>query len=144
MSFLIWPVRTSLIRYLSALPDGALSVEDGVEADPVSGAFIFPGDPADESERRFRGDLRMRAHGGMLFVRIAQPALEDGDGGGLDLTVLAPGEGGGRLVLAHLAERARTDGAVLYDTRLAEPGAALFGGYYRPGEELDPVEIRSR
>jgi hypothetical protein len=144
VTFLLWPVKSSLLRYVSALPDGALSVEDGAEADPEAGVFAFPGDPEDPSGRRFRGDLRLRAHGGMLFVRVARPALETVDGGGLALTVLAPGEGETeeRLVLAHLAERARTDGAVLYDARLSEPGAALFGGYYRPGEELDPLEVR--
>jgi hypothetical protein len=141
---MIWPVKCSLLRYISALPDGALSVEDGVEADAETGVFVFPSDPADSSGRRFRGDLRMRAHGGMLFVRIARPAVETVDGGGLTLTVLAPGEGEteDRLLLAHLTERARTHRAVLYDARLSESGAALFGGYYRPGEELDPVEVR--
>lgn len=156
MPHLIWPVRCSLLRYISALPDGAISVEDGVLADPDTGVFVFPADPHDTSGRRYCGDLRLRAHCGMLFVRIAQPAVEGADGDGLRLTVLAPGEpqpsepaeGQGqasqRLVLAHLAERARTEDAVLYDARLAEPGAALFGGYYRPGEPLDPLEIRWR
>lgn len=144
MTLMIWPVKSSLLRYISALPDGALSVEDGAEANPGTGVFVFPGDPADSSGRRFRGDLRLRAHGGMLFVRIARPAVEIVDGGGVTLTVLAPGEGEteGRLALAHLTERARTGRAVLYGARLSEPGATLFGGYYRPGEELDPVEIR--
>ncbi|WP_261166438.1 PaaX family transcriptional regulator C-terminal domain-containing protein [Microbacterium sp. Marseille-Q6965] len=87
---LYWGIRESFVRYVLANPDGEMFGADGVETDG-DGTFRFPlhavarGDDGWSIE--FAGEVVFTAHGGMLGVRIARPALDlRGDGGTLSVS----------------------------------------------------------
>ena len=160
---LLWPIKSSLIRYVRTRHDGALSADAGLRLDPETGVFCFPGradsDNADSGDhldsgdhpdsdhtagniRRFCGDLRLRAHGGMLFIRIADPALNRDTDGTWTMTVSGMYPDAPRITLAHLSILAARGRSTLFDAVLAPDGADFFGGYYAAGDRLDPVELR--
>lgn len=152
-----WGIKRSFISYLSRLPDGSVSAEAG--ASIVSGSY-FQFEPdggvsAADSEapaatagevpagvRKFRGQVRLSGHHGMMSLFVADPWLEFG----ADAAVLsvadphqAPGSGA-RLELLRLAVPgiAGTDWTEL-PAQLAPAAVELFNGQYAAGEEMDSV-----
>lgn len=149
---LTWGLKRSFVRYVSFLPDGGHSVADG--ASLVHGNF-FHFEPAVGSSYdpvtgtgtlRFRGDVRLTGHHGMLFVMIADPWVELRDGVAV-LSVVDHREWpdrSHRLDLATLdvpAPAQAGDPWVWPETRaaLSADSQWLFNDQYAPGEELDPL-----
>ncbi|WP_342660449.1 HtaA domain-containing protein [Rhodococcus ruber] len=141
-------MKRSFIRYIASLPDTAYSVVDGAYLEETS-FFTFPVDPeaADTpSVVRFRGALRIRAHGGMLDVLIADPWVEHLPSGSI-LSVVDPAgwpRRDHRIVFADLAvDGPRIAGArgAQFTATLTESGISVFGGQYASGTELDPVAL---
>lgn len=164
-----WGIKRSFISYLSRLPDGSVSADAG--ASIVSGSYFQfapdcgglvgeagsadPGTAEDPTPagvgtagiRRFRGQVRLSGHHGMMSLFVADPWLEI-DAGGAVLSVADPGQmpgSGARLELLRLAvpKVAGTAVAVTRWTelpaRLAPAAVDLFNGQYAAGEEMDPV-----
>ena len=93
---------------------------------------------------RFAGDVRFEAHGGMLQVFLADPAVEVGADGAV-VTVADSPERDTRLALATLDLAAATtgaDGEMVIPTRLSRNGWRLLGDHYAPMTPLDPVRLR--
>ncbi len=112
-------------------------------------------EPADEgsgsapTERtwRFRGDVRFRGHGGMLFVRVAAPLVTvRGDEAELSIEDPYARPDGARvpLVTLRLAPGPAPEGAQVWlgsDVRLTEAGAVLFNDVYQPGEPFEQLSV---
>jgi hypothetical protein len=149
-----WGIKRSFISYLSRLPDGSVSAEAGAsivsgsyfQFDPDGGASASEvGSPAvsvPEGVRKFRGQVRLSGHHGMMSLFVANPWLEFGADGAV-LSVAdpqhAPGSGH-RLELLRLTvpSVAGTDWTEL-PAQLAPDAVELFNGQYAAGEEMDPV-----
>lgn len=143
-----WGVRTSFLRYVANLHDGRASVSDGASMtldDPQ--LVVFPLDPELTTAEvlAFRGDLRLAGHGGLLFLRLAQPRLELGvDEEPATLTVADPmtEDGSGpRLALVRLTLTRVADGWSGTDVRITEEGTSLFNQMYPAGEAFDPLHV---
>jgi Htaa len=147
-----WGIKRSFISYLSRLPDGSVSADAG--ASIVSGSYFqFESDGggsaadagAPAAVRKFRGQVRLSGHHGMMSLFVADPWLEFTAGGAV-LSVedpqQAPGSGG-RLELLRLAVPGGSEDAGAEWTelpaQLAPAAVELFNGQYPAGEEMDPV-----
>ena len=149
---LSWGIKRSFIDYISGLPDGSVSATEGAT---VAGASLFYFSPESSDYDvargtgvlRFRGDVRLAGHHGMLLVRILDPwitftsgsgvlSISTGDGGGQDRTVVAylspskPLDADGSLVWEHV------------DVVISPEGSDLFDGQYAAGQPMDPLSIR--
>ena len=170
-----WGIKRSFISYLSRIPDGSVSADAG--ASIVSGSYFqfapdggglvgkagSPAEPGTAEDptpagvgtagiRRFRGQVRLSGHHGMMSLFVADPWLEF-DAEGAVLSVAEPGHvpgSGARLELLRLAvpKVAGTEvaGTEVADTgwtelpaQLAPAAVDLFNGQYAAGEEMDPV-----
>jgi Htaa len=140
-----WGIKASFISYVVGMPDGSMSVTDGAVAD--SGGFLFPVRDASAFDSRtgsgilrFGGDVRLRAHGGMLQVRISDPELVvDEEGQRLSIE----DSGGARLTIAHLGIPSQTDGGGLeIPAVLTAAGVPYFNDVYPERTPLDPLVIR--
>lgn len=150
---LIWGIKNSFCSYVLTQADGGCDLHGAQYLQ--TGEFFFPLNAVDESDGpgalrvlRFSGSADFSAHGGMMRVSIADPALIRGievdereseyEGTwSWDLTV--GDENAGRVVLAHL--RGDEDFPLGRTVTLSKEGAALFGGHYMPGEQLDPLLV---
>lgn len=140
-----WGVKASFVAYVAGVSDGVMSVTDGALDTPEG--FIFP--VADSSkfdsrsgmgELRFRGDVRLRAHGGMLAVRFADPCLSVSRKKAI-LTVVDAG--GSRRCVAHLGRPQPGEGGGIYiPASLSAEAVPYFNDVYPVGTELDPLVIR--
>lgn len=148
---LTWGIKRSFIRYIAMLPDGNYLTDEGACLGGTS-YFTFPTHPASPNAdpvTRFTGSLRIRGHGGMLDVLLADPWIEHRDNG-MVLSVVDPNRWPGRdqrLVLAHVTPMipdAPTPGEKKFTALLADSGTDVFGGQYDPGTPLDPVTVRQR
>ncbi|MET3923496.1 HtaA domain-containing protein [Arthrobacter sp. UYEF20] len=149
---LSWGIKRSFIDYINSLPDGAVSAVNGAAIDEA-GLFRFAPDAADyDAVRgtgilRFRGDVRLAGHHGMMFVRLLDPwiaftggrgilSISTGDDGGQDRTAVAilragaPRDVGGSLFWEHV------------DVVISPEGSELFDGQYAAGQPMDPLFIR--
>ncbi|MCG2620785.1 HtaA domain-containing protein [Arthrobacter sp. I2-34] len=150
---LTWGVKRSFVRYLTSLPDGAVAAVEGASV-LESGFFNFPPDggsfdpAAGTGILRFRGDVRLEGHFGMMFVQIANPWIELGSGGGfLTVALGEPGEAAERIPLISFAAAVpQTIGGSLVwqglETRLTREGSDVFNQQYGTGQEMDPLSIR--
>jgi hypothetical protein len=147
-----WGVKSSLRRYVSAMPDGSIAAIGPAALDDASRA-LFPGAwCADEGSTwdglhvvaRFQGSLRFYGHGGLLDLAISEPWLV-GSETSFELTIEDPDDVRGRSPMARLAAFSQpiAGESELIDARLTAVGAELFFGNYRAGDELDPLEITS-
>ncbi len=151
---LSWGIKRSFIDYINSLPDGSVSATDGATV-AGSSLFCFSPESSDYDVARgtgvlrFRGDVRLAGHHGMLLVRLLDPwitftsgsgvlSISTGDGGGQDRTVVAflspskprarrrlPGLGTRRR--RHLPGRVRTLRRPV--CRRAADGSALHPGH---------------
>lgn len=149
---LSWGIKRSFIDYISSLPDGSVSASGGATVADAP-LFCFSPESSDydlargTGVLRFRGDVRLAGHHGMLLVRLLDPwitftsgsgvlSISTGDGGGQDRTTVgflspsAPHEGGGSLVWEHV------------DVVISPEGSQLFDGQYAAGQPMDPLSIR--
>ena len=132
MTALVWGIKGSLLRYVEAMADGSVDATDGATSNPDG--FVFPAVP--DQPLAFTGCVTLTAHGGMMRVRLAAPALVRGDAGWV-LEIADPDDASVRLTFATLAS---FDGEAATGTALTADGADLFFGPYREGTPLaDPV-----
>jgi hypothetical protein len=149
-----WGVKSSFTRYVSALPDGRYGAGHGATA-AGDGTFFFELDDASgfdparsEGVVKYRGDVRYKAHGGVLFVMLVDPWLEMRDGVG-ELTVVDAERWPARdqrLTLATLrsdddGSRGLPPGWGQVEARLTPAGVEIFNDVYAVGELLEPVRF---
>jgi hypothetical protein len=149
---LSWGIKRSFIDYITSLPDGSVSATNGATVAAAS-LFCFSPESSDYDAARgtgvlrFRGDVRLAGHHGMLLVRLLDPwitftrgsgvlSISTGDGGGQDRTTVGflspstPRQAGGSLVWDHV------------DVVISPEGSELFDGQYAAGQPMDPLFIR--
>lgn len=149
---LSWGIKRSFVDYIASLPDGSVSATDGATVSGTS-LFCFSPETSDYDVARgtgvlrFRGDVRLAGHHGMLLVRLLDPwvtfssgsgvlSISTGDDGGLDRTAVGflspsqPRDAGGFLVWDHV------------DVVVSPDGSELFDGQYAAGQPMDPLVIR--
>lgn len=140
-----WGIKASFVSYVVGMPDGAMSVTHGAVADPAG--FLFPVVDASAFDSRtgsgilrFGGDVRLRGHGGMLQVRIADPELVvDEEGPRLSIE----DTGGSRLTIAHLGTPSVAEGGGLQiPATLTAEAVPYFNDVYPERTPLDPLVIR--
>lgn len=132
MSALVWGVKASLLDYVRGRGRGSVELSGGATA--FEGAIRFPGDA-----RSFRGTVTLTAHGGMLRIVIADPALVESPSGWL-LEIADPDDPTERLPFATIAA---FDGTRASGTALTEAGADLFFGPYSRGTPLDDPVVEA-
>ena len=149
---LTWGVKQSFRTYVEGAGG---SIQTGGETTRApDGAFTFPAageggltlgpDGQLQGQAGFRGEVRFQAHGGMLSVFLADPALEITPAGA-SLTVADSPARTRRIELARLDLAAATpgdDGEQIIPTRLSPEGWLVLGDHYPPGTPLDPVRVR--
>jgi hypothetical protein len=149
-----WAVKRSFLSYLSRLPDGRMSATDGaVQAagdEVVWEAATGDTPPVSEEADRvltFAGDLRYGGHGGLLFVRLADPHVTlRGDLGELSVldTFSQINEARISLVTFGIARRDHTPGYEVIsadEVRLTDRGAEVFNMVYPAGELFEPLTM---
>lgn len=152
---LLWGIKRSFIAYVRRMPDGQGSIHDG--AVPLGeDTILFPPlpDSAPAAEGTgpdrvwaFRGDVRFRGHGGMLFVRVAAPLITvRGDAAELSIEDPYARADADRvpLVTLRLEPGPAPEGAAVWlgsDVRLTEAGAVLFNDVYQPGEPFEQLSV---
>lgn len=140
-----WGIKASFLAYLAHLPDAAMSATDGAVDSPEG--FVFPLEDASDfdartgaGELRFRGDVRLRGHGGMLSVRFANPRVTVDDVGP---RLSVEDAVGARLRVATLGTPKSADGGgIEIPAALTAEAVACFNDVYPEGTGLDPVVIR--
>lgn len=149
---LTWGIKRSFITYIRELPDSAVSAVDGA-TELESGLFCFAPDESDYDLAsgtgllRFRGDVRVAGHHGMMFVRLLDPWIEvTGSRGILSISTGDVGRED-RLEVAVLRTGAPrpVDGFLIWDhvgVVISQEGSELFDGQYAAGQSMDPLFIR--
>jgi hypothetical protein len=87
--------------------------------------------------------VRFDAHGGMLSVRLSDPALEIGPSGAV-LTVADGAARNRRVEIARLDLTAMTSGdsgEIVIPAALTLDGSQVLGDHYPPMTALDPVRL---
>lgn len=149
---LSWGIKGSFLDYIKDLPDGAVSASAGATVSG-SGQFTFPPAGSDFDVHRgtgvlrFRGDVRLAGHHGMLFLRLLDPWVEFS--GGRGVLSISTGDSGGqdRTTVGFVqAVRPQAVGAFLVwqhaEVLNSPEGAELFDGQYAAGQRMDPLSIR--
>ncbi|HEX7886115.1 MAG TPA: HtaA domain-containing protein [Phenylobacterium sp.] len=148
---LSWGVKQSFRGYVEAT-GGTIETAAGAERAADGGFTFAPAagnalrlDATGQPEGRggFLGEVRFQAHGGMLSVRIVDPAVEIG-ASGATLTVADAGAPTGRVEIARLDLAAMTagdHGEIVIPTALSMDGSWLLGDHYPPNTPLDPVRL---
>jgi hypothetical protein len=147
---LLWAIKRSFVAYVRRMPDGQGSVHDG--AVPLGeDTILFPAAESTGADGdrtfTFRGDVRFRGHGGMLFVRVAAPVITvRGDRAELSIEDPYARADADRVPLVTLQLEAgpAPEGAQVWlgsDVRLTEAGAVLFNDVYQPGEQFEQLSV---
>ena len=148
-----WGLKQSFRAYVEGA-GGAIETGEGA-ARTADGSFEVAAAPGDAGlalgeggkpagTGRFTGAVRCEAHGGMLKVFLADPAVEIGPDGAA-LTVAESPDRDSRIALATLDLDAATkagDGALVIPAKVARDGWRVLPDHYPPGTPLDPVRIR--
>lgn len=146
-----WGVKQSFRNYVG-MAGGTTEVGAGAQQ-TEDGAFVFAaaeGDLALDAEGKlqgrggFTGEVKFQAHGGMLSVFLADPAIEV-DEKGAALTVADTTKRDYRVEVARLDLAAMTtepSGEIIIPVGLSIEGSRLLGDHYAPRTELDPVRLR--
>jgi hypothetical protein len=149
---LSWGVKGSFTRYVDSMPDGRYGAGRGA-TETGGGIFFFELDDAsgyDPTARegivKYRGDVRYKAHGGMLFVMVVDPWLEfHGDAAWLTVVDAERWpDHDHRITLATLrpdeqGSRGLPTGWRCFEARLSPKGVEVFNEVYPVGEVLEPV-----
>lgn len=148
---LSWGVKQSFRRYVE-MAGGSIETS-GAVGRTDDGEFTFTASPgreltldangAPQGRCAFAGEVRFQAHGGMLAVRLADPAVEIGPSGGV-LTVADGQTGGRRVEIARLdvAAAASDAGELVIPAALSVEGIPVLGDHYPPMTPLDPVRLK--
>lgn len=149
---LSWGVKQSFRSYVEAM-GGKIDVGEGASRTP-DGVFAFPAGPGEglalgddgrpKGRGDFTGDVRFEAHGGMLSVYLADPAIEVGPDGAI-LTVAETPARTRRSPIAKLdlaAAAPGDDGGLVIPAAATLDGMMILGDHYPPGTPLDPVILR--
>lgn len=136
---LSWAIRASFQTYVR---DVEGTIELIAPASRRDGAFVFPGKHSPTALMRFEGGVSFRAHEGVLAVDIVEPWLEMIDGERTLTALTALGDSAERVAIVCLEPQV-PEVDFPATARLTAPGARLFGGVYRPGDLLDPVQVRT-
>jgi hypothetical protein len=147
---LVWGVKQSFRNYVQGA-GGAIETHGGVVC--VDGEFVFAASPdgglsrdsagALHGAQGFTGEVAFKAHGGMLSVRLIDPAVEITEAG----AVLSAADGskpGARYPMVTLDLNAMTrdgSGAIVIPTKLTGDGAYWLGDNYPPMTPVDPVRL---
>lgn len=147
-----WGVKQSFRNYVEAT-GGVTEASAGAER-AADGAFVFAAAPGEglstgadgrpQGVGRFRGEVRFEAHGGMLKVFLADPAVEIGPAGGA-ITVADTPARDRRVTLALLdltAAKAGEGGEWVIPAKLSKDGWQVLGDHYLPMTPLDAVRLR--
>lgn len=156
---LAWGIKGSFLEYVERWPESSVELAPGTGRLP-DGRFYFTPDPErPDGQWWFRGGVRLRAHGGLLDVSLADPRLERGAAGPV-LTAETWVEGQWRRIpFAELqwtegepeAEIEPASGTVSADgqvqmvtaaVRLHAEAAPVFDGTYPSGVELAALQVR--
>jgi len=146
-----WGVKSSFRGYV-AMMGGVTEVGGAAELAP-DGGFTFVAAPdsdlalaADGSltgQGRFLGEVRFEAHGGMLKVFLADPAIEITETGAV-LTVADSAARTRRVEIAKLdlaPVTAADSSETSIPTSLTMDGSFVLGDHYPPTTALDPVRL---
>jgi hypothetical protein len=151
---LSWGVKGSFTRYIDSMPDGRRGAGYGA-TEAGHGVYFFELDDASgydpstpEGIVKYRGDLRYKGHGGMLFVMIVDPWIEFRQAGAVLTTIDAdhwPNRER-RIELAKLVPVGSGEGSLprgweQWEAQLTPAGAEVFNGVYAVGELLEPVRF---
>jgi hypothetical protein len=148
-----WGLKQSFRAYVEGA-GGSIETGEGTTR-TVDGAFVFAAAPGDagltrgadgkpQGAGRFIGEVRCEAHGGMLKVFLADPAVEIGPDGGV-LTVADSPVRDSRVTLALLDLAAATkgdDGALVIPAKVSRDGWRVLPDHYPPMTPLDPLRLR--
>lgn len=146
-------MKRSFLDYVARLPDGRVSTTDGVTHTP-DGEFLWAAadrheDVPEAADRSlgFVGDLRYGGHGGLLFVRLADPCVTLRGGVGTVSVADTFDETHQMLVPLVTFDVTRWDqqpGVEIMraDTvRLTARGATMFNMVYPAGELFEPITM---
>jgi hypothetical protein len=148
---LSWGVKQSFRAYVE-MAGGAVDTGAGATRD-ADGGFVFaaaPGgrmtlgaDGKPKGRGDFVGEVRFEAHGGMLKVFLADPAVEIFPTGAT-ITVADNEERDVRVELGvlDLAAATREDGEIVIPTKLSKDGWRVLGDHYPPMTPLDPIRLK--
>ena len=150
---LAWGVKQSFRNYVQAT-GGTIDTAAGAER-AADGGFTFAPAPGGDRLTRdaearphgrgaFLGEIRFEAHGGMLSVCLADPAVEIGPLGAV-LTVADGPARARRVAIATLDLAAATpgdDGEIVVPAALTLDGSQVLGDHYPAATPLDPVRLR--
>ena len=147
---LTWGIKRSFLDYIKDLPDGTVAASAGATVSG-SGRFTFIPAGSDYDVHtgtgvlRFRGDVRLAGHHGMLFVRLLDPWVQfSGDRGVLSIST---GDGGQDRTPVGFVQAARPEaigGCLVWrqiEVLNSPDGAELFDGQYAAGQPMDPLSM---
>ncbi len=144
---LTWGVKQSFRNYVQG-SGGTIQPGPGVSLD-ADGAFVFAAASGSslgldaqgrlQGQGGFQGEVQVDAHGGMLSVRIADPAIEVTETGG----VLTVDDRGRRTSLAvlDLAAAAREGDDLVIPAKMSMEGWQVLGDHYPMNTPIDPVRL---
>ena len=146
-----WGVKQSFRNYVgmaggtTEVGAGAQQTEDGAFVFAAAALQLALGVQRQVAVRGgFTGEVKFQAHGGMLSVFLADPAIEVDDKGAA-LTVADNAKRDYRVEVARLDLAAMTtepSGEIVIPVGLSVEGSRLLGDHYAPRTELDPVRLR--
>jgi Htaa protein len=148
---LSWGLKESFRNYVEGaggtieVGGGASRAADGTFAfAPVDGGGLTLGaDGKPQGVAQFTGEVKCEAHGGMLKVFLADPAVEIGP----EAAVITAADSAARdrrvaLAILDLAAATRDGDSLVVPTKLSKDGWRIIGDHYLPSTPLDPVRIR--
>jgi hypothetical protein len=149
---LVWGIKRSLLGYLRRLPDGVVSIDDGVGL-TSDYDFHFPFRDATGLSApgprvlRFGGYIHLFGHLGAMSVALANPWLhlqEDMAQLSFEIDDEAIPERRGVLFTVALTQPSSIEGDLRWDGLvpcLTPVGADLFQSNYPVGTEFDPMDV---
>lgn len=143
-----WCIKNSFLQYIMR-SNGQCSVTDGATLHHGR-TFSYKTSGAPRVPRRFEfeGDVRFLAHGGRLFVRVANPwvtfryddeavlCIADPVGSNQDSKRVVMATSSTSIIEAEFSE------LTLTDVVLTDEGSDLFGNVYPAGTLFEPISIR--
>lgn len=151
LEHLDWGIKPSFLSYLQGLEDLHVTTNDGARVSELGESFIFPlaarRELSDGGIRlEFNGDLRLKAHGGMLLVILMNPWLTiTPDGVELSVVDLMAWPDTSRresIAISDEGYRYAGNGDLDIPLRLTANGVETFNNVYPEGTVLAPARVR--